>query len=59
MPMTFAEIALLAVLLWGFYRLLTPVRRRIERLLLRLLDPTRAEIVDAQIVSNDKKTPQE
>jgi len=59
MPETLAELVLLAVAVWALYRLLAPLRRRLERLILRALDPSRADIVDAEIVPRDRKTKKE
>lgn len=55
MPETLAELALLVVAAWLLYRLLAPLRRRLERLILRALDPSRADIVDADIVPRERK----
>jgi hypothetical protein len=55
MPATLAELFLLAVAVWGFYRLLEPLRRRIERALLILIDPSKTDIIDAEIVSQRRK----
>ena len=55
MPETLAELVLLAVAAWALYRLLAPLRRRLERLILRALDPSRADIVDADIVPRERK----
>jgi hypothetical protein len=57
-PSTIAEFAVMAAVVWGLYRLLDPLRRRVERALLRLLDPSRADIVDAEIMPNDRKNTQ-
>jgi hypothetical protein len=40
---------------WLVYRLLDPLRRRIERLLLRLIDPSKTVIIDAEVLSRDRK----
>jgi len=55
MGATLGEMILLAAAVWLIARLLEPLRRRIERALLRLLAPDRAEIVDAVIESVKKK----
>lgn len=55
MSATLAELVVLAALVWLIARLLEPLRRRLERALLRFLDPGRAEIIDAVIQSVNKK----
>ena len=55
MPETLAELAALAFLAWAVYRLFAPLRRRVERALLRVLDPAKADIVDAEIVPRERK----
>jgi hypothetical protein len=55
MPTTLAELVLLLAAIWFVYRLLAPLRRRLERLLLRLIDSSKAEIFDAELVSRDRK----
>lgn len=59
MPETLAELALLVVAAWALYRLLAPLRRRLERLILRALDPSRADIVDAEVVPRERKKEKE
>jgi hypothetical protein len=59
MPETLAELALLVVAAWALYRLLAPLQRRLQRLILRALDPSRADIVDADIVPRDHKKKKE
>jgi hypothetical protein len=59
MPTTLAELVLLVATVWLVYRLLEPLRRRIERALLRLIDPTKKEIIDAELVSRDRKKREE
>jgi hypothetical protein len=59
MPTTLAELVLLVAAVWLVYRLLDPLRRRLERSLLRLIDPSKTPIIDAEIVSRDKKKPKE
>jgi hypothetical protein len=39
---------------WGLYRLLRPLGRRVERLILRALDPERADVIDAEILPSEK-----
>jgi hypothetical protein len=55
MPVTLAELVLLVAAVWLVYRLLAPLRRRLERSLLRLIDPAKTPIIDAEIVSRDGK----
>ena len=55
MSASLAEIAVLAAIVWLLARLLEPLRARIERALLRLLAPDRADIFDAQVVPSPKK----
>ena len=55
MPTTLAEVVLLVTAVWLVYRLLDPLRRRIERLLLRLIDPSKTVIIDAEVLSRDRK----
>ncbi len=55
MGASLAELAVLAAIVWLLARVLEPLRRRLERLLLRLLAPDRAEIIDAVIQSVNKK----
>ncbi|MFI5349373.1 MAG: hypothetical protein ACHQ2Z_07510 [Elusimicrobiota bacterium] len=59
MPITLAELILLAAAVWLVYRLLEPLRRRLERFFLRLIDPSKKIIIDAEIVSRDDKKPKE
>ncbi len=58
-PTTPAEAAVLAVLLWGLYRLLEPLGRGAERALRRLLSPGSADIIDAQVVRERRKNREE
>jgi hypothetical protein len=58
-PSTFAELAVAAAVVWGLYRLLTPLRRRAEKTILKWLDPTRADIVDAEVMPPERKNPKE
>jgi hypothetical protein len=58
-PTTLAEVVLLAVVVWLIYRLLAPLRRPLERLILRLLDPSKSDIIDAEIVPPNKKKREE
>jgi hypothetical protein len=55
MPTTLAEVVLLVAAVWLVYWLLEPLRRRIERSLLKLIDPSKNVIIDAEIVSRDRK----
>ena len=55
MGASLAELILLAAVVWLLSRALEPLRRRIERALLRLLAPDRAEIIDAVIQNINKK----
>ncbi|MFI5363229.1 MAG: hypothetical protein ACHQ49_14780 [Elusimicrobiota bacterium] len=59
MPTTLAEFVLLVAAVWLVYRLLEPLRRRLERFLLRLIDPSKNVIIDAEILSHDRKNPKE
>ncbi len=59
MPETLAELAALAFLVWAVYRLFAPLRRRVERAILWVLDPSKADIVDAEIVPEGRKKPKE
>lgn len=56
MSATLAELVVLAALVWLIARLLEPLRRRLERALLRFLDPEGAEIIDAEIQPVNKKS---
>jgi hypothetical protein len=56
-PSTFAEFAVMAAVVWGLYRLLEPLSRRVEKAILQWLDPSRADIVDAEIMPNERKNP--
>jgi hypothetical protein len=55
MAPTLAELFLLAAAVWVLYRLLEPLRRRLERLLLRVIDPSKTDIIDAELVSSRRK----
>jgi hypothetical protein len=55
MGASLAELILLAAVVWLLARALEPLRRRMERALLRLLAPDRAEIIDAVIQNINKK----
>jgi hypothetical protein len=55
MGASFAELVLVAAVVWLLARTLEPLRRRMERALLRLLAPDRAEIIDAVIQNINKK----
>lgn len=50
-----AELVVLAAIVWLIARMLEPLRRRLERTILRLIAPGRAEIVDADIIPPLKK----
>ncbi|MBI5247659.1 MAG: hypothetical protein HY923_10795 [Elusimicrobia bacterium] len=55
MGATLAELLILAAVVWLISRLLEPLRRRMERALLRLIAPDRGDIIDAVIESVNKK----
>jgi hypothetical protein len=55
MGASFAELVLVGAVVWILARALEPLRRRMERALLRLLAPDRAEIIDAVIQNINKK----
>jgi hypothetical protein len=55
MPETLAELALLGAAVWALYRLLSPLRIRVERALLAWLDPSRKPIEDAEIVPKKRR----
>ncbi len=55
MGASLAEIIVLAAVVWLIARALEPLRRRLERLILRFLAPDRADIIDAVIQSVNKK----
>jgi hypothetical protein len=55
MGASLAELVVLAAVVWLLARVLEPLRRRMERALLRLLAPDRADIIDAVIQSVNKK----
>ena len=55
MGASLAEIAVFAAVVWLLARLLEPVRLRLERAILRVLAPDRADIIDAVIQSVNKK----
>ena len=59
MPTTLAELVLLLAAVRLVYRLLEPLRRRLERAILRLVDPSKAPIIDAELVPRDRKNPKE
>ena len=54
MPTTLAELVLLVAAVCLVYRLLDPLRRRLERNLLRLIDPTKTPIIDAEIIDRER-----
>ena len=43
MPLSLAEIVLLFIVVWAFYRLLAPFQRRLERYILRVINPKTKE----------------
>ena len=55
MGASLAELIVLAAIVWLSARLLEPLRRRLERVFLRWIAPSRADIVDAVIISLAKK----
>ena len=55
MGASLAELVVLAAAVWLLVRLLEPVRRRVERSILRRLAPHRAEILDADVIARPKK----
>lgn len=55
MGASLAEMIILAAIVWLISRLLEPLRRRFERLILRFIAPDRADIIDAVILSINKK----
>lgn len=55
MGASLAEVVVLAALVWLIAGALEPLRRRLERLILRYLAPDRADIIDAVIESVNKK----
>jgi hypothetical protein len=55
MPITLAELVLLLAAIYFVYRLLEPLRRRLERFLLIWIDPSKTDIIDAELVSREKK----
>jgi len=55
MGATLAELVVLAAIVWLVARALEPLRRRLERLILRLIAPDRADIIDAVIQQVNKK----
>ena len=55
MGASLAELIVLAAVVWLIARLLEPLRRRMERALLRLLAPERADIIDAEVLPPPKK----
>jgi hypothetical protein len=57
MELSLAEAVLLAAAAVGIYRLLRPLQRALESWLLRLLDPERARIIDADAVPTRKGQP--
>lgn len=57
METSLAELVLVAALLYGLYRVLAPLQRRLEALILRLLGEK--PMIDAEIVASKKKSPKE
>ena len=55
MSASLAELLVLAAAVWMISRLLEPLRRLFERMILRLIAPDRAGIIDAVIESVNKK----
>lgn len=55
MGASLAELIVLVAVVWLISRLLEPLRRRFERLILRLIAPDRGDIIDAVILSVNKK----
>jgi len=55
MGASLAELIVLAAVVWLIARLLEPLRRRMERALLRLIAPERADIIDAEVLPQPKK----
>jgi hypothetical protein len=55
MGASLAELVVLAAAVWLIARGLEPLRRRMERTILRLIAPDRADIVDADIIPPNKK----
>ncbi|MDD5303672.1 MAG: hypothetical protein PHS14_11260 [Elusimicrobia bacterium] len=55
MGASLAELVVLAAIVWLVARLLEPLRRRFERAILSLIAPDRAGIIDAVILSVNKK----
>ncbi len=55
MGASLAELVILAAVVWLISRLLEPLRRRLERAILRLIAPDRADIVDAEVLPATKK----
>ncbi len=55
MEMTLLEAALLVAAVAGLYLLLRPLQRWIESALRRWLDPSRRNVIDAEIVRGSRK----
>ena len=55
MGASLAELVVLAAVVWLLSRLLEPLRRRMEAALLRWLAPGKADVIDAVIISINKK----
>jgi len=58
-PTTLGEAVLTLAALWGLYRLLDPLRRRLERALLALLDPAQGDVIDAELLPRERKSKKE
>lgn len=60
MGMTLAEGAVLVLLAFLAYRMLEPLQKRLEKMILRFLDPQQGAIIDAEIEKEPKhKSPKE
>ena len=55
MSASLAELVVLAASVWLVSRLLEPLRQSFERMILKLIAPNRADIIDAVIESVNKK----
>ena len=55
-PTTLGEAVLTLAALWGLYRLLDPLRRRLER---ALLDPAQGDVIDAELLPRERKSKKE
>ena len=59
MEATLAELLFVAAVVFLGYRLLRPVRRRIEDAILRILDPKRKLIIDVKASEEPKQKKKE